>query len=355
MQTLIFSSTKLEAAYKDLPNKDLLYIAYDKKIPSVNRGIKISVSFDENGKVRVEDSSRQIPDPSTIYIHLPIADGDAMPLDYWPHYIEMSPQQRCCYLTWLRDVTQPIDMGYVFIYYYGLERQMLTGNFDRAFDEIIKLRNAHYNRSFQKYSENALVHAALMNGKIDKLIDLHDKTEISGYNNAMFLLAHNQKLTLGEKQLMLIFKKAFPLSKSAEKENKTLYEECIAETLSNQYSAGFPLSSYDLSKVAIATERRFANYSFPPEINAVDITDFYKCKVLIADLKVIFNDAYSLYKLKNKLLKSGQTTEEVTLSLHKKKLSRYQKLLKSKLITKDEHDTLVSAIVEIEKRRTDLA
>ena len=73
---------------KELPNKDLLYISYDKNIPSVNRGLSISFSFDVNGHLVVNDHSIQIPDPSTIYVHLPISEDYNVPnLPYWPHYI----------------------------------------------------------------------------------------------------------------------------------------------------------------------------------------------------------------------------------------------------------------------------
>lgn len=329
---------------KSLPNRDLLYVSFENDIPPVQRGLYISVSFDKHGNIQIDNSSKQIPDPSTIYIHLPISDGIAEPLPYWPHYIEMSPQQRYKYLCWLRNVEEPIDMGYVFIYYYGLERQMLSGNFDRAFDEIIKLRNVHKNRSFQKYSENALVHAALMTGRVDRLIDLHQKTEISGYSNAMFLLAYNEKMTLGETHLMLIFRKLFTLSKNADKENRSLYKQCIAESLVGKYPNGFPIINYDISKIAVSTETRFANYSFPPEIQQAEITDFYKCKPLMADLESLFKDSYALYKEKKKLLKSGKTVEEIVLALRDKNKKRYKKLLKEKLITESEFNLLSEAL-----------
>ena len=120
----------------NLPNKDLLYISYDKEIPRVNRGISLTIRLDSNGNVFIDNKADQVPDPSTIYIHLPISKDSEVPaLPYWPHYIELSPGQRYNYLKWLRNVEQPVDMGYVFLYYYGLERQLLIGDFEKAFDE----------------------------------------------------------------------------------------------------------------------------------------------------------------------------------------------------------------------------
>ena len=290
------------ATHKELPNRDLLYISYDKNVPPVRRGIYFEISFNERGEVVVSNQSNQIPDPSTIYFHLPISDDynvDLLP--YWPHYIEMSSGQRCKYLTWLRNVEQPIDMGYVFIYYYGLERHLLLGDFDRAFDEIIKLRNAHSNKSFLTYSENALVHGAILRGRIDRLVDLHEKTEITGYNNAMFLIAHNEGIDLGNEQLLLVFQKAFPLSRKNIKEDRHLFSKCVNQALVSKFGTeGFPLKNYDISSIRMKTETRFANYSFSPELQKVEITDFYQCRALMSDLESVFRSAHDLYKQERK-------------------------------------------------------
>lgn len=339
----LIKSNAVVSFEKELPNKDLLYISYDKNIPSVNRGIYISVSLDNNGNVVINDQSRQIPDPSTIYIHLPISEDYNVPaLPYWPHYTELTSGQRNKYLSWLRNVEQPIDMGYVFLYYYGLERQLLIGNFDKAFDEIIKLRNAHNNKSFLKYSENGLVHSAIMRDRSDRLIDLHEKTEISGYSNAMFLLAYNAGLALGVEQLILIFHKAFTISRKAIKEDKYLFVECLTNLLNQRYeTASFSIKKYDISKVKTILETRFANYSFPKEIQQVEITDFYQCKSLMEDLKTLFDETYEMYKSKKSLLKSNKSPEEIEEALKKKNETRYKKLLKEKMITLLEYELLV--------------
>ncbi len=328
---------------KELPNKDLLYISFEKDIPSVYRGVHVIIRLDSNGNVVIDDKSYQVPDPSTIYVHLPISEDYNVPgLPYWPHYIELTPGQRHTYLSWLRNVEQPIDMGYVFLYYYGLERQLLIGDFDKAFDEIIKLRNAHINKSFQKYSENALVHAAIMRGKINSLIDLHERTDISGYSNAMFLLAYNAELDLGEEQLILIFHKAFTKSRIAVKENKALFVECLVHTLNRRFEKpSFAIKDYDISKVKTINEARFANYSFPKDIQFVEITDFYQCKNLMQDSQSLFEETYNLYKTRKSLLKSNKTPEEIEFAVKKKNENRYKKLLKEKQLSQTEFEMLM--------------
>jgi len=285
-------------AIREFENKDLLFISYEKTIPSTFRGIVFSLRIDENGHIKIDDTTNQIPDPSTIYTYLPIAEKyPVIPLPYFPHYIDILPEQRFAYLNWLRNIDSPIDTGYVFLYYYGLERHLLTGNFEKAFNQIIRLRNIHKNKSFQNYSEAALIHSCIMKNRLDMLIDLHTKTEISGFSNAQFLLAYNLKMNLSTQNLLQVFNRAFTLSRNALKKNYKLLEYCTEETLSNQYGrGGFPITEYNISKTKTKREIRFANYSFPDEIQFVEITDFYQCKPLMNDIEAIFKVSYEKFK-----------------------------------------------------------
>lgn len=85
-------------------------------------------------------------------------------LNYWPKFIELSPKARGAYLDWLfgdrSDSETPI--GYVFIYFYGLERRVLIDGsngkvidreFSELFEEIKRLREVFVdNYAFQNYS-----------------------------------------------------------------------------------------------------------------------------------------------------------------------------------------------------------
>ena len=54
--------------------------------------------------------------------------GESMP--YWPSYTHISPQARATYLDWLASgrSDERIGVGYVFLYFYGLERRFLVDN-----------------------------------------------------------------------------------------------------------------------------------------------------------------------------------------------------------------------------------
>lgn len=70
------------------------------------------------------------PDPALIDPRKPIAktgDFTERHTNYWPSYSEITPQARHAYLQWLADGKKHLeaDVGYVFLYFYGLERRIL--------------------------------------------------------------------------------------------------------------------------------------------------------------------------------------------------------------------------------------
>lgn len=113
-------------------------------------------------------------EPSAIDIELPISFVPSLPapLGYYPSYNSLSPEQRTTYLMWLGDITAPIDIGYVFIFYYGLERHLFFGNAEAALATIFVLRNFHNNKSFLCYSADAILIYSLVHNRPEILQDL---------------------------------------------------------------------------------------------------------------------------------------------------------------------------------------
>lgn len=63
----------------------------------------------------------------TVPVDRTVTDCTVRRLHYWPSYTEASADARAAYLTWLRSGRSDpaADIGYVFIYFYGLERRAL--------------------------------------------------------------------------------------------------------------------------------------------------------------------------------------------------------------------------------------
>lgn len=141
--------------------------------------------------VAYEDSE---PEPSTIFADLQISDNDdgSLMIGY-PDYRDLSPYQRDRYIDALKNILDGNqDIGYVFLYYYGLERHLLEGKFEEALDMIIKLRDVYDNKSFQQYSAKAIVLTCLKKQKYDHLanfIESVDKPYEKGMDVDTYLFA----------------------------------------------------------------------------------------------------------------------------------------------------------------------
>lgn len=83
-------------------------------------------------------------------------------LSYWPSYFDMTPRQRGAYLDWLADgCVEHVDIGLVFVYFYGLERRAFadeaTQDHPIIADEVRRLLGLFgENHSFKNYAGRLL-------------------------------------------------------------------------------------------------------------------------------------------------------------------------------------------------------
>lgn len=122
-------------------------------------------------------SNPRAAEPALINPRLTVAEppnrtGAGMP--YWPSYTLISPQCRAAFLDWLaggrRDPSTAI--GYVFIFFYGLERRALAGEANRPGElsaiegEVRRLLSTYgQNRSFSSYANRFLSALASLSGR----------------------------------------------------------------------------------------------------------------------------------------------------------------------------------------------
>ena len=127
-------------------------------------------------------------DPSYKVDHQVSTDHKKVDLSYWSSYSEISEQSRATYLTWLSsDRSDPeINIGYVFLYYYGLERRVLA-DVDRSAsaraelpiikDEIKRLLKVYgINSSFNNYAVSLLSYLSDYREQIDITPPLFEKS-----------------------------------------------------------------------------------------------------------------------------------------------------------------------------------
>lgn len=129
-----------------------------------NHSVKIGSFNITGGMIYVGSDASYRQWRSTINPKLQVArsnpDLAGQEMYYWPSYADMAPRSRLAFLEWLESGRRTkIDIGYVFIFFYGLERRILH---DREFadapailDEVKQLLAIYgSNNSFKHYAKN---------------------------------------------------------------------------------------------------------------------------------------------------------------------------------------------------------
>ncbi len=112
---------------------------------------------------------RWATDPSEILVDAEVrrSPGPAGEMGYWPWYERIEPENRFEYLSWIASGRKklPPREGYLFLYFYGIERRLLVEEQDRAWGlkEVVRLRKldepragTREGRSFRLYSTGLL-------------------------------------------------------------------------------------------------------------------------------------------------------------------------------------------------------
>lgn len=184
-----------------------------------------------------ETYKRPWSEPSTIYLDLPakFANYYESP-PYFPNYFEFDENLRWHYLDSLHYILEGTqDIGYVFLYYYGLERQLYEGDFESAYSMIMRLRDIYSNPSFRMYSATALALTCLKNKRFDQL--------------ELLLTEHCPDISIGLNiDLYLISKAVCEIPFNVE--DVYLYRKSFGYT-SNSYATKFPKMFKEFLEVAM--------------------------------------------------------------------------------------------------------
>ena len=290
-------------------------------------------------------------EPSSISLKLPVSYvGDSSKVErppYFPKYAQLTPEQRGEYWKLLANPYKPgIDIGYVFILYYGLERHLLNGNYEKAFDVILKLRDVHQNGSFQSYSANALILTGLYRQRPDLVMKFvrsidHDFERIFP-DNLYLLCMFGLDMPLSAKDIMRMAKTFEFTNLNYIKKYPELFEELLLANMQKKYNT----DSLNIKDFITAKENRklntqntsiFANMSITDtSIRVPLIADNFKLKKAVYDL---LEETHEQTKVKLVTLrKSGELKAEVKAEPKKKVIpvfnSDLEKTLLKELISK---------------------
>ena len=239
-----------------------------------------------------------VTEPSLISVELPIGEPimPAPPLGYYPSYRKLSPDERATYLNWLCNVDNPIDIGYVFIFYYGLERILLEypQKWENALQMIFRLRQVHRNGSFLAYSHDAITAICLVKKRFDLFEDYIQTTgdNISEAKLA-YMAGHNMGLT-ARNIINLASAVGFKNHRYI-KQHPVQFEHTLHEILENLYEdAKYPLTPQTLQESPLNTGCFFANYSL--RNRSIDIPDILDHPVIQKELYDILTEAHNTIK-----------------------------------------------------------
>ncbi len=243
------------------------YKNYTSKLADANifefYGYKISISF-----MKQEE-------PSLIFtkhkVDKPVDENKIDRPPYYPTYSGLTPEQKWVYLKLLSNpYDSSINIGFVFILYYGLERHLLHGNFKEAFNVILKLRDVHTNKSFQSYSANALILSCMLRQHGEFVLDfiksLDKEHELHFSDNLFLICYYSFNIPLLPKDLIRIAKSFEFTNNNYIRKYPDLFLECLKTSIikklgTDKIDLKHYLTKSDINKVKLEDVNIFANMS----------------------------------------------------------------------------------------------
>lgn len=177
----------------------------------------------------------------------------------------MSPEQRWIYLNWLKDVRKQVDIGYVFLFYYGLERHLLYDNYKDAVDVILLLRKYHKNNSFQGYSLSALLLSAILHQDKNTLERVLTSSINDSVDNLLLIAKYLMKVDLTPEEIISMSSSVGFKNKRYIKKYPSIFKEILSSKLKTEFNKPtYPFYSLD-AKFESKSTLVFANISLPSD------------------------------------------------------------------------------------------
>lgn len=270
-------------------------------------------------------------EPSALYLSLPVAKPtNGIPIErppYFPSYRTLTPEQRWLYWQFLASPYSPEhNIGYVFLFYYGLERHLLSDNLDKAFSKILNLREIYSNDSFQYYTANALTLICITRKRADlalKLLESDNKSNTFSIPiNYLLLLKYTFQIPLTIPEIIKNHTYFLFSNTRYIKNQPDLFQTTFLELFRQKFNedsldlnSNFPI---DMHQFPVKHERIFANTSLDSYEAPVPIIEN---KELIESISLLLNEAHETVKSILKELRKQGNVPATTISRPLQKLS----------------------------------
>lgn len=228
-------------------------------------------------------------------------DPAGVSMGYWPSYGGMSPDARRSYLEWLAGSrSNPSDyIGYVFLYFYGLERRLLldvaASDATEVLAEVRRLLDVYgHNGSFNRYATELLTAAELRSG--EPSAQFLARVEPNGYE-----IPAAVKIALGirvrderpiEADLMLRFALTHPETsvRTPAKRVPSLLRELYLLEFAKLYPAGYRPRAGRTKKLKKQYQACSGSFNIEIKVLGGDIPDITDREEPIRIARRVFND-----------------------------------------------------------------
>lgn len=274
---------------------------------------EISIETAENSDLRYYGG---YDEPSTIFLLLPIRvprDPLKVPAPIGVSYADLWAVQRWTYLNWLCDVSKTVVQGYLFLYFLGLERHLVYGNFDLAFEEILYLRKYHKFKTFRRASLHSLLSACVYRKRPEKAQEIYAHDEPRIISNTDLLVAYSQGIDLTARQCMDIALAYSHFNRRYIQNEPKFFEAELKRTLERRYPSGlFPFASkYDIHTIPKYVSSTFCNPTLPPEVSKPKQPSFYSYEPFYEELHDVINETHEVVKLKLRQIRKSKKQDKI--------------------------------------------
>jgi hypothetical protein len=281
-------------------------------------------------------------EPSAIYCKAPIkfhSNPDNIPkMNYFPSYTQMTPEQRWLYLNWLTNIDSPIDVGFVFVFYYGLERHLFFGKYEKAFEIVLQLRKNHRNKSFLSYSSGALLASCMLHKRPDLFMNyLKNEAEYNeiGSSSLYTMAKLGMGLNLTPDDLISMSKEVGFSNNKYIKEERDLFEQELKKIMIQKYGVSeIPITNFPIKNWPRKKELVAANYSLDQNQRSLDVPSLVNYEPFRLEACELLKQTHENVK---KLLKEGKSSSTAIVlkpqEIHQEKQQPSQVFYKSILFT----------------------
>ena len=305
------------------PTKSLLWVSNEDsaKRSDPNR-IIINVNFDQTTKkISTSEGNKKANEingePSLIWSKLPIEKSDSSVTNgYFPtNYFDLNPKQRYQYLNWLTDITQQTSVNFILLYFHGLQRHLLLGDYDLCVKEILRIWENHSDASLKYYIPLALNYSSVFRNKFDIFEKAPFLLEYA--TNPDLYIQQRNGISISAKQIMdaakdVGFEKIYLIRKW---KNVIEFESLLQEKIDAYETSNGKILDYETKHTSNEYFYNFiTNNSISHEIAKTSFPNYIKSNIIKFVLYDLLKSTYEEIKSKPNVKSHRQKTKQVKLN-----------------------------------------